>query len=232
MVVIIIIIHLINNNNKRNKNPTTGSYSGLLNTIGCPTGTGMRRLLKLQLQSSTSSNTIASQDENWWCRQVIYSLCWVSLDPSFFLPGMHWHTLFFKWGQWDMAFSTGLCCHVQYKNCQSLHVFDAMNKANQLLSWRETTGCKYFHVQHFAPKKSDWKNQLQKCKWNKNWLFVCEQNMALFFFLLNWSSFFSCYSLGFGVSGFFPFFLLCRVCCSFTIICHCLYHRQKHSPSW
>lgn len=26
-------------------------------------------------------------------------------------------------------------------------------------------------------------------------------------FLLNWSSFFSCYSLGFGVSGFLPFFL-------------------------
>lgn len=27
--------------------------------------------------------------------------------------------------------------------------------------------------------------------------------MVLFFFLLKWSSFFSCYSLGFDVSGFF-----------------------------
>lgn len=154
-MVVIIIIHLIKNNSKRNKDPTTGRYSGLPNARGCPAGTGTRRLLKPQLQSSTSSNTIAFQDEKWRCGRVIDSLCCLSLDPSFSLPGIHWHTLFPERGQRDVAFSTGLRCHAQCKSCQRLHVFGVTNKENQVLSGMETTGCKYFHLQHFAQRKSD-----------------------------------------------------------------------------
>lgn len=92
-MVAIIIIHLIKNNSKRNKDPTTGRYSGLPNARGCPAGTGTRRLLKPQLQSSTSSNTIAFQDEKWRCGRVIDSLCCLFLDPSFSLPGIHRHVV-------------------------------------------------------------------------------------------------------------------------------------------
>lgn len=66
---------------------------------------------------------------------------------------------------------------------------------------------KIFSFTTFCPKKIRSKKINSKSANEKknHWLFICEHNMALFFFLLNWSAFFSCYSLGFGVSGFFSF---------------------------
>lgn len=109
--------------------------------------------------------------------------------------------------QQHTAFPMRLPQHVQCNKGQNLHVLSVPKNQHQVLSWIETTGDKYFHLQHFAQTKSNWKSHFQKCKWNKTWLSVCEWG-SLFFF--SWR-FFPCCRLGVGVScciGLFfpPFF--------------------------